>query len=490
MNNNINPILRTDSYKTGHIKQYPEGTEQVFSNWTPRDSRHAPKELTKMTWFGLQAYLLETMVKGWNESFFYMPKDEVIDEYVRVVSGMGLEVFPEQFGALHDLGYLPLEIRSLPEGVEVDMGIPTMVMWNTLPEFYWLTNFIETDMSANLWLPCTSASTATLYRRIMSEILERTGCDSPLFDFAAHDFSYRGMSSTQSAMVSGGAHLTAWNGTDSIPSIRWVENNYGATLGDDLIAGSVPATEHSVMCAGSKAGEEETYQRLLDMYPDTVISIVSDTWDYWNVLTNILPKFKDQIMSRELPVVIRPDSGNPVDIICGDPKAAPGSPSFKGSFELLYETFGGSTNDKGFVSLAPQIGLIYGDSITPERARMIYEGLAAKNFCPTVVLGIGSYTYQFATRDTFGNAIKATSIVVNGERQAIFKDPVTAKGGLRKKSAVGLTAVYLNEDSGEYQLVDGVEMDAVKNCAFELRFKDGVISNLQQWSDIVDRVRA
>lgn len=489
MNNYINPILRTDAYKQGHLVQYPEGTEQVVSNLTPRDNRHAPNGLDRMVWFGLQPYIIDTLVDAWNESFFSVDKEKIIEEYLRVVGGMGLEVFPDKIGSLHDLGYLPIEIYALPEGVEVPMGIPTLVMWNTLPEFYWVTNFIETDLSSNIWLPSTSASVAKLYRTIMKSAADKAGFESELFEFSCHDFSYRGMSTTQAAAVSGAAHLTSWNGTDSIPAIRFVEEFYDAELGKDLIAGSVPATEHSVMCAGSKEGEVDTYQRLLDQYPDSVISIVSDTWDYWNVLTNILPSFKNQILSRDLPVVIRPDSGNPTKIIVGDPKAPEGSPAHKGSFELLWDTFGGSVNDKGFKTLAPQIGLIYGDSITPQRAQEICDGLMAKGFCPSAVLGIGSYTYQYATRDTFGIAIKATSVVIDGERLDIFKDPVTAKGGLSKKSAVGIPAVYQNPTSGEFQMIDGSSLEEVRDCAFELKFKNGAVYNKNSWTDIVERVR-
>lgn len=486
----INPLLRADAYKNSHFEQYPEGTTRVVSNLTPRDNRHAPQGIDKMVWFGLQPYLIQTLVNDWNDNFFDQDRGTVIDEYSRVLTDMGLKPASQQFSDLHDLGYMPLEIWALPEGSEVDMGIPTMVMWNTKSEFYWLTNFIETDLSANIWLPSTSATTALAYRRVIAEAAEKTGMPRDLFDFTCHDFSYRGMSSTQSAIVSGAAHLTAWNGTDSIPAIRFIEEYYGATLGQDLIAGSVPATEHSVMSAAGADNEAETYQRLLDMYPSGVISIVSDTWDYFSVLTELLPGFKDQIMEREGCVVIRPDSGNPVNIIAGDPKAPIGSPENKGSMQLLIETFGATRTSEGFDLLDAHVGLIYGDSITLDRAQQICDRLIAKNICPSIVLGIGSYTYQYATRDTYGMAIKATSVTINDEDRAIFKDPKTAKGGLNKKSAVGIPAVYLNEATGIYQMRDGAELFDVRNCAYEQKFNEGDIPNKEAWADIVARVRS
>ena len=488
MNISVSPILRTDAYKQGHMEQYPEGTTRVVSNWTPRDNRHAPEGLDKMTWFGLQAYIKQTLERDWEDLFFSRDQDTVIAEYERIVGGMGLRTYPDQFRALHDLGYLPLEIWSLPEGSEVKMGIPTLVMWNTHPDFFWLTNFIETDMSANVWGPSTSASIAKLYRRILTAAADESGMSTDMLDFMGHDFSYRGMNGTPAALSSGGAHLTAFNGTDTVPALLWVEQNYGAVLGVDLIGGSVPATEHSVMCAGGADNEFKTYKRLLGQYPDGVISIVSDTWDYFKVLTEILPQLKDRIMAREGVVVIRPDSGNPVKIICGDPDEPVGSPEYKGSIELLAEVFGTTTNEKGFKVLDSHIGLIYGDSITPARAQMICDGLIAKGFCPSVVLGIGSYTYQYTTRDTFGQAIKATSVTIDGNVNPIFKDPVTARGGLTKKSAVGIPVVYSNEDG--FVLVDGSTIDEVRNCAFVRTFIDGGLDNPQAWADITARVRA
>jgi nicotinamide phosphoribosyltransferase len=196
------------------------------------------------------------------------------------------------------------------------------------------------------------------------------------------------------------------------------------------------------MCAGGRDSEFETYERLItEIYPNGMISIVSDTWDFWSVLTDILPKLKDKIMSRNGKVVIRPDSGDPVDIVCGNDMLNADDPAHYGAVEVLWNIFGGKINEKGYKELDSHIGLIYGDSITIDRAEVILAKLEAKGFSSgNIVFGIGSYTMQYVTRDTLGFAVKATSVVIDGERKAIFKDPKTGS----KKSHKGLLMVDEN----------------------------------------------
>ncbi len=273
---------------------------------------------------------------------------------------------------------------------------------------------------------------------------------------------------------------------------RWdrdfLEDFYGADSDSELVGGSVPATEHSVMCMGTMDGEIETFHRLItDLYPNGIVSIVSDTWDYWKVWTEHLPALRDEIMARDGTVTIRPDSGDPVKILVGDPDAEPGSPAHRGSFELAWELFGGTINDRSFKMLDPHINLIYGDSITPERCEAICADLAAKGFVPTNVFGIGSYTYQYNTRDTFGFAMKATAGVVDGELREIFKDPKTGSG--LKKSARGLLAVVRNGD-GEFVLHEQATWAQIDESEFEPVFRDGTLLRDQTLADIRSRVRA
>jgi nicotinamide phosphoribosyltransferase len=267
-------------------------------------------------------------------------------------------------------------------------------------------------------------------------------------------------------------HLLSFTGTDTIPAIDALEEYYNANADKELIGGSVAATEHSVMCSGSKDGELETFNRLITaVYPAGIVSIVSDTWDLWKVCTEYLPALKTVILQREGKVVIRPDSGDPIKIICGDP-AGNTEAERKGVVELLWDVFGGTITDKGYKLLDGHIGAIYGDSINLERAALICEGLKAKGFASQVVLGIGSYTYQYNTRDTFGTAMKATYVVVDGEGREIFKNPVTDDG--TKRSATGLLRV--KKENNKYVLYDKVSWEEEAQSELRTVFKDGKIT--------------
>ena len=455
---NINPLTAIDFYKADHRSQYPSGTTEVYSNFTPRSNRLAKVIASgndgKVVMFGLQYFIKNFLQDVWNEQFFKKDKKKVVRAYKRRMDyslGEGA-VSVEHIEALHDLGYLPLRIKALPEGARVPIGVPVLTIVNTRPEFFWLTNYIESVISAYLWKPMTSATTAFEYKRLLSKYAGITGSDAEFVQFQAHDFSFRGMSSLQDSAVSGAAHLTSFWGTDTVPAIDFVEDYYGADVTKSPVGFSVPATEHSVMCMGEQKQEIQTFKRLINKtYPSGIVSIVSDTWDFWKVITEYLAILKDDVMAREGKVVIRPDSGDPIKIICGDKDAPVGSPQYKGAIECLWDVFGGTTTDKGYKLLDQHIGLIYGDSITLERAEKIVQGLEEKGFASgNVVLGIGSYTYQFATRDNYGFAMKATSGVVNGQRRDIFKDPLTDAG--TKKSAKGLLRVEI--ENSRYVLYD------------------------------------
>lgn len=440
----FNPTHFIDFYKTGHRIQYPEGTELVVSNFTPRSGKHAnvPNK-DEVVFFGLQYFLTDYLQDHFNEGFFKRPKAEVIAETKhRMDSSLGEgAVTLEHLEALHELGYLPLEVRALPEGAVVPVGIPLVTMHNTKPEFFWLTNFLETIMSAYLWLPITSATTARNYRRLLQYMAWTTGAPEWFTDYQAHDFSFRGMSSPQSALTSGAGHLLYFKGTDTVPAIDFAAHYYPPKDATQMIGTSVPATEHSVMCMGGEQDELSTFRRLIvNTYPKGIVSIVSDTWDFWQVLSEYSLLLHREIMSREGKVVFRPDSGDPVKIICGDSTAPAGSPENKGAVQVLWEIFGGTETTKGFKQLDEHVGLIYGDSITIARAEEILRGLASKGFASSnVVFGVGSFTYQMATRDTWGCAIKATYGIVKGEPRVIYKDPKTDDG--IKKSARGLLHV-------------------------------------------------
>lgn len=483
-----NPLTLIDFYKADHRRQYPEGTELVYSNFTPRKAREGGEH--QLVFFGLQYFVKEYLVNQWNEGFFNRPKDEVVAEYRRRMDnalGKG-SIDVEHVAALHDLGYLPLVVKGLPEGSIVPTKIPVVTVYNTHPEFFWLTNYLESLMSAVLWKPCTSATTALRYRQVFEkyalETVGASGIDFVLWQ--GHDFSFRGMSGVEDACISAAGHLLSFFGTDSVPAIDFHEQYYNADSDNEMVGGSVPATEHSVMCMGTKDNEIGTFERLItELYPTGIVSIVSDTWDFWQVITEYLPKLKSGILARDGKVVIRPDSGDPVKIIVGDKNAVPGSPEFKGAIECMWEVFGGTVTEKGFKLLDSHIGLIYGDSITLQRQEAILSGLKEKGFSSfNVVLGIGSFTYEYVTRDTYGFAMKATYGEVNGEARNIFKDPKTDDG--TKKSAKGLLAVFKENDT--LLLKDECTWEEEKQGLLQPVFENGKVVNEQSLSEIRERI--
>jgi nicotinamide phosphoribosyltransferase len=275
---------------------------------------------------------------------------------------------------------------------------------NTHDDFFWVTNYLETLMSNILWKPCTSATTAYRFRKMLDRHALKSG-DPAFVDWQGHDFSFRGMSGPEDAAMSGAGHLLSFKGTDTLPALDLLEQYYGG-YDTALLGMSVPATEHSVMCAGGEKDEKDTYSRIIGLYPKGIVSIVSDTWDLWHVVGKILPQLKDQIMARDGKTVIRPDSGDPADILCGEHQKAVSTERdlliHKGLTESLWDIFNGKENDKGYKELDPHIGEIYGDSINYERGRNICLRLMAKGFASTSsVFGLGSFTYEYTTRDTY-----------------------------------------------------------------------------------------
>lgn len=475
-------ILYKDFYKVSHVFQYPKGTTMVYSNFTARNSRIPG--IDHVVVFGIQYFLKKYLRQEFDDTFFALDKDTVLQLYKHIMdNSLGPDtVSLDHIAALHDLRYLPLEIKALPEGTVCPLQVPILTIKNTKPEFFWLTNFIETLLSNVIWHPMTSATIAFQYRKILDGYAKDTSDIPEFVAWQGHDFSMRGQSSLESAMVSGGAHLLSFSGTDTIPAIPWLGEYYQAPYLSETIGGSVPATEHSVMCMGLECNEYDTFKRLItEVYPKGIISIVSDTWDFWKVMTQTLPFLKNDIMNRDGKVVIRPDSGDPYKIICGDPEAADGSPENFGAMRLLWMLFGGTVNSKGYMQLDPHIGLIYGDSITLDRCEAICANLKAQGFASTnMVFGIGSYTYQYVTRDTFGFAVKATYGEIDGVPRPIFKKPLTDHNF--KASALGLLRV--NED---LTLSQDVSKDEEREGLLQTVFLDGWIHG-QTFTQIRERL--
>lgn len=496
----MNPMLGTDFYKIGHIFQYPKGTAEIYSNFTPRSDRlykvnekFNPHGVIN---FGLQAYIMYALQMHFNSQFFNQPRDIVLNEYQRTVSkALGSEIDITHIADLYDLGYLPIEIKALPEGSLVPCKVPLFTVRNTQEKFFWLTNYIETWLSADIWAMTTNATIAFTYRCILEKFAVETGSPLDFVKWQGHDFSARGMSTLSSAVVISQGHLTSFLGTDTIGAINSIEAYYGGL--DTFVGGSVPATEHSVMCAGGEEDEIETFRRILKTYPSGIVSIVSDTWDFWNVVgddTSIAAQLKDEILNREenelgiAKTVFRPDSGNPADILCGTVSIGGVTPEEKGAVQCLWDIFGGTINEQGYKVLNPRVGLIYGDSITTDRAIDILQRLKDKGFAScNVVFGMGSFTYQYNTRDTFGFAMKATHAKIEGQSKDLFKNPKTDNGV--KKSAKGYLRVEKDEQD-KYVLFDQQTEEQEAQGELETIFKDGKLVKFQNIVDIRARVDA
>jgi len=514
----MNPLLLTDGYKTGHHQQYPKGTTLVYSNFTPRSNKYAPKGCDQVVSFG-QQMVVKQIHDMFQTYFFNRPKDEVISEIKQEMSWyLNSDYDTTHFEELHDLGYLPICVKGIDEGTLVPIKVPVLTIYNTHPKFYWVTNYLETIISNLLWKPMTSATIAHQYRKVLTKWALKTDPERMWFiDWQGHDFSMRGMDSIAATISSGLGHATSFMGSDSLPVIHGARKFYGA---QGPVVGSVNATEHSVMCAGSKEDEVGTFRRLLETYPTGILSVVSDTWDLWKVCTEHVVTLKEEILARDGKLVIRPDSGDPVDIICGwglpdktysFTHGEKVDPSFKGVIELLWDVFGGTVNEQGYKVLDSHIGAIYGDSITIDRAEEICKRLEAKGFASTnIVLGVGSFTYQFNTRDTFGFAMKATFVEVKTEpydgmvgrhivteqfgeyenyyveSREIFKDPITDDG--TKKSATGLLSVF-KDDNLTYQLHDHCDWVTESKGELKTIYKDGEYLNVVSFEEIRERLK-
>lgn len=490
----LNSMFMVDGYKITHHELYQDDVEVVYSNFTPRSNKFAPKGNNgKVLNFG-QQYAIKFIVEHFNENFFSLPKETVVQDIKTNFSAyLGTEYDTKHIEELHDLGYLPLEIRSLEEGTESAIKIPVLFLYNTDNRFAWVTNYIETILSNLLWQPITTATNVLLMKRIVNEAVLKTDKDNlGITDFMLHDFSMRGLTGLDAAIGSGLAFSAVSKGSDSLPVIQASKHYYGET---ETPVFSVRASEHSQMTAGGVEGEFDIYKNLLTKFPNGILSLVSDSFDLWRVLTDYLPKLKDLIMSRNGKLVIRPDSGDPVDIICGKPKEKGDRNNLyaseaeqKGVIELLWDIFGGTINEQGYKVLDSHIGMIYGEAINQDNIQEIFSRLEAKGFVATnCFFGQGSFSMQYVTRDTWGMALKCIAQQRNGKLVEIFKDPITDSG--IKKSAKGLTVVYKNE-TGDYYLKDQATIEEVlsENNELKVRFKNGMFYNQTTLTQIRERL--
>lgn len=487
-------LLLCDFYKTVHSEQYPKGLTKLVSYFTPRMTRLDNED--KLIMFGLQSFIKQYLIEYFNENFFNRPKEEVIDEYNRILSytlGKGAYQI-DKVETLYELGYLPLEIKAINEGTPVPVKVPMIEISNTHPDFAWVVNAIETIMSCSLWHPMISANVGYKYRKIVDKYFDISVDNHIPRNRALGDFSMRGQESLESATRSSAGFCLSFLNTATVPAIPFLEEYYNCDCTKEDVAYGSISTEHSVMCSNfSVDGDEITMiKRLLtEVYPNHSFSMVSDSYDYWNLVDNLLPQCKEEILKHNGTLSIRGDSGDPIEIVTE-------------TVFHLWDIFGGNKNSKGFKVLNPKVKAIYGDSITPQRAEQIYEVLIKNGFaCNNVALGVGSFSMQCLeqdglfkpfTRDTFGIAIKVTYGEVGGKPLMIFKNPKTDTGNF-KKSQQGMCHVYYGDD-GEITYNDGYYSGMVTTDNFKISdlnlldvvFKDGKMVKEQTLKEIRNRL--
>lgn len=485
--NKTNPMLLIDYYKAVHAEMLPKKMTRSVSYFTPRMSRIARWD--KVVMFGLQGFIKTYLIDYFNKEFFERPFEEVVAEYKRVLDNtLGAGVYGiEKIEKLHRLGYLPIEIVALPEGTRVPMHVPIFGITNTHPDFAWLPQALESLISAESWHPMIAATVGYTYREIVNRYYDLTCDDGMEKAKALGAFDFRGEECTDSAVRAGAGWCLSFLNTATVPVVPYLEQLYCCDCTKEPVAFGSPSTEHAVMCSNYAVdGDEITFLRrlLTEIYPDTSVSVVLDSYDYWNVIDNVLPRLKKEIMNHNGCMLMRGDSGDCVEVVT------------KTVFRL-WEEFGGKINSKGYKVLDPHVKAIYGDSITVQRCEQIYRILEENGFaCSNVALGVGSFSFQCIeedgilkpfTRDTFSSCIKATYCEIEGKPYPIFKDP---KDGGFKKSQKGCCAV--SEENGELRYRDGLNWEEAASGGNLLQtvFKDGVLTKEQSLREIRNRLHA
>lgn len=403
-NNNI--LTLSDSYKATHWRQYPIGTSHVYSYLESRGGK-----FDNTLFYGLQYFLKQYLVGE------VITEEKIIQAKKFWDGHLGPGLFNER-GWRHILekhnGRLPIKIKAVPEGSEVKVSNVLMTVENTDPEVPWLTNFLET-LLLQVWYPITVSTLSREIKKKFITYLQRTTSYSKeeilgIVSYMLHDFGFRGVSSVESAGLGGSAHIVNFMGTDTVAGIILAQEYYNTT---NMLAFSIPASEHSTITSWTEPLEVKAFENMLDQYPTGLVACVSDSFDiiracrdYWGTT------LRDKILKRDGRLVIRPDSGDPVQTL-------------KQVFHVLWDKFGGTTNSKGFKVLDSHIRVIQGDGVNFESIgeimdMMISEGFSVEN----IAFGMGGALLQKVDRDTQKFAFKCSSITINGEEIDIRKNPI------------------------------------------------------------------
>lgn len=482
---NISFMLMADTYKNTNPDALPAGLTKLTSYITPRKSMF--KNLNEVVFFGLQGFIKEYMIDLANETFFKRPKKEVIAEYKEYLDNqIGSQSYDlGRIEKLWDLQYLPVEIKALPEGAVVTMGVPCIEMSNAHPDFAWTVQWLECIMQSFIFGTCNWATVGHKYKTLANEFYEKT-TDGANPAMAMADFGFRGLG-IENGVHASSSWLLSFNKTSTIPATQYIDKMYDADCAKNHIGIGAVSLEHATVCSNLAVceTEENLLRRLLtDTYKNTSFSYVSDTFDYWNLIDETLPKLRKEIEEHNGKFLVRPDSGDIVEI------------SVK-TVQKLYQIFGGTVNSKGYKELNPKIGIIYGDGCQYSKIKEIWTQLEGLGFAAdTILFGVGAFSFSAMctpedgmvclTRDTFGFAMKSTYCVIDGKEYTIQKNPKTDKNNL-KKSHKGLCCVVKEEN--KFVCHDGYAEDTIpEENELKLVFKDGELVKEQTFEEIRERL--
>lgn len=465
----LNPIEATDSYKLSHFNMYPPGTERVFSYFESR-----PGALFDETvFFGLQHIMKGIAGRVVTEQAIY-DAAELAEKH------MGKDLFNvqgwEHIRVAHD-GLLPLRIRAVPEGTVVPTGNVLMTVENTDPECWWLTNALESYLT-HVWYPSTVATLSRHCKTLMASALERSGASLEGLKFMLHDFGYRGATTHDAAAIGGAGHLVNFAGTDTLPAMRLAIDSYGADL--ETLAFSVPATEHSVMTAEGTAGEIPLVERLLDEHPTGILSVVADSYNYYEFVHAVCRRLKKKIMARDGVFVIRPDS-------CTHLHPTPDS-LITWTLDYLWEAIGGEKNEKGFKVIDPHVRVLWGDGLNPRKIDTILGALTLNGFSAENIaaFGMGGGLLQGVTRDTQRFAFKSSAQMRCGKWHDVSKSPLDSS----KRSKPGRLEL-LRHQNGKFQTVRGEQVEAAvvggSELVMDTVFENGRLMRLTMFDEIRER---
>jgi len=456
-----NILLSTDSYKASHAKQYPEGTEYVYSYL---ESRGGKFDNTVFT--GLQALIQEHLTGRVVTASKIDEADEIITAHMGAgnFNREGWEYILNEHN-----GVLPIQIKAVPEGTVVNTSNVLMTVVNTDPKCWWLTNYLE-SLLLHVWYPTTVATLSRECKKLIAASLRETAdhknkaeLDASL-DFKLHDFGFRGVSSLESASIGAAAHLLSFKGTDTLAAIPHISKYYGTS---EMPGFSIPASEHSTITSWGQENEIKAFENMLDLYPTGHVACVSDSYDISQATDVLWPALKDKIMARDGVLIVRPDSG---DI----------KMTLQVVLNNLWKHFGGHTTAEGYKVLHPSIRVIQGDGMNYESLKDLLQYLPRIGFSTeNLAFGMGGALLQKVDRDTQKFAFKCSSININGEWEGVQKAPTEIdengdKHASFKKSKRGRLALSKSRVAGQFATISLVGNSTYSDDQLKLVFEDGV----------------